>query len=75
MLRVLTTLAVLILLTVGLALPALAIVHATTPIIEAGAVGASGGAAGGVAAFDNVSETPAPGPPMPAEGKDHARVP
>jgi hypothetical protein len=56
----------------ALAGPALAIVHATTPIVCAGAEDASGGSAGGVAAFTVLLGNPSNGPPMPAQGLANA---
>lgn len=57
-----------------LAIPAQAIVHAVTPIVCNGAVAASGGKAGGAAAFPVVSTNPSPGPPMPAQGLAHSKA-
>lgn len=51
---------------------ALGIVHGTTPIRCVGAVAHSGGSAGGFAALDEQIANPAPGPPMPARGLEHA---
>lgn len=46
-----------------------AIVHGSTPIIDAGAVGASEGSAGGTAAIPVLTDqsNPAPEPPMPSQ--------
>ena len=64
-----------VLLMLALVAPAFAIVHAVTPIRDAGAIAASGGSAGGFAALELVRSSPAPGPPMPAQGGDNAQVP
>ena len=58
----------------ALAGSAQAIVHGTAPIICAGAVSASVGKAGGVAALPALTDSlnPAPDPPMPAQGLAHA---
>jgi hypothetical protein len=73
--RTLLALAVTGLFAAGTASPAYAIVHAVTPIVDAGAVDASGGAAGGLAALSAVSDTPAPGPPMPAQAPTELPTP
>jgi membrane associated rhomboid family serine protease len=61
-------------LTLLIAVPALAIVHATSPILCTPAVGASGGSAGGVAAFSVLDDNPNVQPPMPAQGGAKAAV-
>ena len=58
----------------ALAGSAQAIVHGATPIICAGAVAASGGAAEGFAAVPVLTDpsNPAPNPPMPGQGLANA---
>lgn len=70
MLRSIATFLAVVALLVLMAAPAFAIVHPVTPIGCNGAVAASGGSAGGVAAFPVLAnpDNPAPGPPMPAQG-------
>ena len=72
MFRTLRGLLVVVLLLFGLAVPAGAIVHKTTPITCTPAVVASGGAAGGFAARFVLMANSSNGPPMPAQGLAHS---